>query len=173
MARTKTKLVEAVATNEEQAVEVQELRVEVQQVRQGQARRAREVEEAVGLMATLEQEKEELKRSSARLVRKVELLKEDAERLGEEAERARLSPWEDEEWGELANLEVFHLMRAELVPAQQARLAMVCLEELEETKEKITGALADALDTIAKLTAEKTKLGETVCLLENNPFMES
>ena len=161
------------ATNEEQAVEVQELRVKVQQVRQGQARRAREVEEAVGLIATLEQENEELKNSSFRLARKVELLKEEAEKLGEEAERARLSPWEAEEWGELTKLEVLDVMKVDLVPAQQARLAMACLGELKEAKEKVIGSLATALDTIAQLTAEKTKLEETVCLLDRNPFMET
>lgn len=75
----------------------------------------------MGLLATLEQDKADLKRTSERLVRKVELLKSDADRLQEEAERASASPWEDEEWEELSKMEVFDMIRADLVPAQQAR----------------------------------------------------
>ena len=75
----------------------------------------------MGLLATLEQDKADLKRTSERLVRKVELLKSDADRLQEEAERASASPWEDEEWEELSKMEVFDMIKADLVPAQQAR----------------------------------------------------
>ena len=75
----------------------------------------------MGLLATLEQDKADLKRTSDRLVRKIELLKGDADKLQEEAERASASPWEDEEWAELSRVEVFDLIRADLVPAQQAR----------------------------------------------------
>merc|ERR1719209_1949310 len=158
--QTKASLEKATAKAEEDKT-----KLEVQQATLDLARKTKEAEDTVGLLATLEQDKADLKRTSDRLVRKIELLKGDADKLQEEAERASASPWEDEEWEELSRVEVFDLIRADLVPAQQARLAVLCLEELKAAEERSRRDYSAALDKISKLTDEKTKLEARICFL--------
>ena len=51
----------------------------------------------------------------------MEALRVDLDKFHKEAVDASASPWEDDDWEGLTNMEKYSMMKNELVPAQQAR----------------------------------------------------
>ena len=71
--------------------------------------------------------------------------KQELDKVSEETRAASQSPWEDPEWEGLTAQEKYELMREELVPAQQARLSKLCIEELEKQLEESKNLLTKVL----------------------------
>ena len=98
-----------------------------------------------------------------RLERKLEkqsaTLKQKLEEIALEATKASENPWEDEDWDGLTALEKFEMLKLELVPAQQARLSNMCLEEL-------SAQLEDSKNSLTKALLEKENLKEDLKKLE-------
>ena len=89
-------------------------------------------------------------------------LKQKLDEITKEATKASENPWEDEDWEGLTALEKFEMLKHELVPAQQARLSSMCLEELsvqlEESKNSLTKALLEKETLKEDLKKLETKL---------------
>ena len=94
-------------------------------------------------------------------------LKQKLDEIALEATKASENPWEDEDWEGLTALEKFEMLKAELVPAQQARLSKMCLEEL-------TSQLEESKNCLTKSLLEKETLREDVKKLETKlHFLEN
>ena len=89
-------------------------------------------------------------------------LKQKLDEITQEATKASENPWEDDDWEGLTALEKFEMLKAELVPAQQARLSSMCMEELsvqlEESKNSLTKALLEKETLKEDLKKIETKL---------------
>ena len=94
-------------------------------------------------------------------------LKQKLDEIALEATKASENRWEDEHWEGLTALEKFEMLKAELVPAQQARLSKMCLEEL-------TSQLEESKNCLTKSLLEKETLREDVKKLETKlHFLEN
>ena len=106
-------------------------------------------------------EKENL-RLEKKLEKQTATLKQKLDEITLEASKASENPWEDDDWEGLTALEKFEMLKQELVPAQQARLSSMCLEELsaqlEESKNSLTKALLEKESLKEDLKKVETKL---------------
>ena len=127
----------------------------------------KEHETVEALLVASEEEKATLKTSSARLMKQLEILRQDVDRFAREAEQASSCPWTSEEWEGLTNLEIFNILKGELVPAQQSRLATLALEDLEKDLAESKKDFMKIVDKMQEIKEEKVKLEAKVCFLEN------
>ena len=150
--------------------EMEELKRKLQFSISNAKRLEKEHDTTEGLLVASEEVKAALKTSSARLLKQLELLRKDVDRFAREAEQASSSPWTSEEWEGLTSLEMFNMMKGELVPAQQARLATMAIEELEKELGDGKTDFLRVVEQLQEVKKEKTKLEAKVCFLENVPI---
>ena len=85
-----------------------------------------------------------------------------------ELSKAGENPWEEEDWQELSACETFEMLKLDLVPAQQARLAKLCMQELEIQLEENKSLLAKVFVEKEDLKNEKTKLEAKLSFINNS-----
>merc|ERR1719319_1152248 len=153
--------------------EVEDLKSKLQLSISNAKRKEKEFEQIEALLASFEEEnttlkeaKTTLKRSSARLLKQVDALKSDLDKFNDEAAKASASPWEEDDWEGLSHMEIYNLMKDELVPAQQARLGRQCIIEMEDkvkAEQMLFIKAAAEIDTLKDLN---TKLSAKITFLE-------
>jgi len=127
-----------------------------------------EYSELDSVLKAAEEEKNDLSESNAKLTKQISSLKAEIQTFNLEAEKSIKNPWEGEEWEGLTACEIYDMMKHDLVPAQQARLSKLCIEELEKQLEENKNILMRVLAEKAELVKVKTKLDAKVCFLENS-----
>ena len=110
---------------------------------------------------------EENVRLEKKLKKQSATLKQKLEEIAVEATKASENPWEDEDWEGLSALEKFEMLKHELVPAQQARLSKMCLEELTDQLEESKNCLTKSLLEKETLREDVKKLETKLHFLEN------
>ena len=120
---------------------------------QAQANKAEKVSKAV--------EKE-----LARQTKHVTELRTELSRHQKEAELASSNPWESPDWEGLSSTEIWDVLKPELVPAQQARILKLCLEQLEKELNESKKDFLKAVVEVSSVMEEKTKLEAKICVLE-------
>lgn len=118
---------------------------------------------------TLKESKTTLKRSSSRLMKQMETLKSDLGKFNDEAVKASASPWEEDDWEGLSYMEIYNMMKDELVPAQQARLGRQCIKEMEDKVKEEQNLFIKAAAEIATLKDLNRKLDAKIIFLEVAP----
>jgi len=127
-----------------------------------------ECTELDSLMTTTQEEKNCLSESNIKLTKQIASLKGEIQTFNLEAEKSIKNPWEGEEWEGLTSCEIYDMMKHDLVPAQQARLSKLCIEELEKQLEENKQILMKVLSEKEDLLKIRTKLDAKVCFLENS-----
>jgi len=127
-----------------------------------------ECTELDSLITTTQEEKNCLSESNTKLTKQIASLKGEIQTFNQEAEKSIKNPWEGEEWEGLTSCEIYDMMKHDLVPAQQARLSKLCIEELEKQLEENKQILMKVLSEKEDLVKMKTKLDAKVCFLENS-----
>ena len=96
----------------------------------------------------------------------MEKLRAELENVEKEGAKAGTNPWEEEEWEGLTAAEKYEVMKNDLVPAQQARLSKLCIEELETKLVESKNALTKVLVEKENLRTDIRNLEAKVCFLE-------
>jgi len=120
------------------------------------------------LFIATEEEKRSLFETNIKLTKQIAGITEEVEGFHSEAEKAGTNPWEGEEWEGLTASEIYDIFKQDLVPAQQARLSKLCIEELEKKLKDNKSVLLRALQEKEELISSKNKLDAKICFLENS-----
>merc|ERR1711892_1447608 len=117
---------------EDSKAEVKELKMKLNLTLSNAKQLETEFSELDSLLTTAEEEKKVLHENNVKLIIQMAAGKEQIQGYHLEAEKSITNPWEGEEWEGLTSCEIYDLMKHDLVPAQQARLSKLCIEELEK-----------------------------------------
>jgi hypothetical protein len=83
-----------------------------------------------------------------------------------DAIKASSSPWEEEDWEGLSYMEIYNMMKDDLVPAQHARLGRKCIEEMEGKVKEEQNLFIKAAAEIATLKSLNSKLEARITFSE-------
>ena len=119
------------------------------------------------LQKSLDDQKK-LETQNKKLSKQLEKLRTELDNLKTEAAKSGENPWEDEEWDGLTAAEKYEMLKHELVPAQQARLSKLCIDELQQNLEDTKNSLTSALVEKENMRADITKLEGKICYLEKS-----
>jgi len=120
------------------------------------------------LLQRVEREKSDLKNMNENLNVQISALKEEIQSSHIETEKSIKNPWEAEEWEGLSACEIYDLMKYDLVPAQQARLSALCIQELEKKLEENQEMLMKFYSDKEEMKSERSRLDAKICFLENS-----
>jgi len=115
------------------------------------------------------EEKKKIESQNKKLSKLLDKTKQELDQYSIEAEKASKNPWESDEWEGLTAAEMYEMMKHELVPAQQARLSKLCIEELEKQLQESKTSLTNVLIEKENMKADLRKLEAKICFLEKNP----
>jgi len=149
-------------------VEIEQLKSKLNLTLNNAKQLEKECTELDSLITTATEEKKSLSECNIKLTKQIESLKGEIQTFNLEAEKSIKNPWEGEEWEGLTSCEIYDMIKHDLVPAQQARLSKLCIEELEKQLEENKQILIKVLSEKEELVKIRTKLDAKVCFLENS-----
>lgn len=120
------------------------------------------------LLERVEKEKSDLRNMNENLNVQISTLKKEIQNSLIETEKSIKNPWEAEEWEGLSACEIYDLMKYDLVPAQQARLSALCIQELEKKLEENQEMLMKFYSDKEEMKSERSRLDAKICFLENS-----
>jgi len=153
---------------EDSKAEIEELKKKLNLALTNAKQLEKEASELDSLLLAAEEDKKSLSETNSKLNRQIASVKEEIKNFNLEAEKSIKNPWEGEEWEGLTVCEIYDMMKHDLVPAQQARLSKLCVEELEKQLQENKNILMKVLAEKEELVNVKTKLDAKVCFLENS-----